>query len=1309
MDANNWRAAQSLAQAQVGDATSITAGAAAPPPAASGAMETGDWRAQLQPESRHKIVNKIMDTLKQHLPFSGQEGLHELKKIAVRFEEKIHAAATDQSDYLRKISLKMISMETKSQNLTANPLQANAANSSQSAQGTGSQTMQPQAQPLPVPTVSNQSQGHQQLLSQNIQNTITSSGMQNSTNLVSALPTVGSLTQTNIPNALSRNSNLQSVQGIPTVVQSSVGNTMSHSNLVANSIRQMQERQQQVDSQQQQQSQASNTHPYQQQLRQQMLKQNIQSQVQQQQEQQQQPNLLQQTQMQSSQQGVMHSSTVQSNLTNLQQNQQSSVLQQSQSMIQQRSQSVLKQHQQQKTPIIHQQQGAMMQQPMLQGQLQQSQQQHLIGQQQNVANIQQNQPIGQQHMPDMQHQQTRLMGQQNNFSSVQQQQLINQQINIPSVHQQQIGTHGNVAGLTHQQLTGNQSSNSGLTANQHPIQMSQHSKVQVQQQMLPGATLSPVQGLQSQSQQQMLQQSQPQPGTLQSPLGLQQQTNTLQRGMQHRLQNPNPLLQHNLIDQQNQIFQPQRVTPDASSTSLDSTAQTGNTNLGDWREEAYQKLKTLKEMHFMNLNEVFQKICGKLAQYDYLPQQPKNEQVEKLKSYKAAAGYILQLLRLNKNDIQPHHKERLPNIESQIAFFLNPNRTRKPQPPQTFDGQINLRLQSLNLPGAMSSMQQSNLNSMQQHNPMSSVTAVSNSQQNMISTMQIGAGMDMVGQCSSLSSLQQVSSGALHQSSINGSQQMNLSSFSSQDGANSHQTNLQQNSKVLQHPRQHDQQMMQNQQLRQQMHQRQIEQQIFQKQLQQQQQIKQAQAPPAAQSMTQLHQMVDTTNDLKMRQQIGGMKSSVFQQHQPFGPRVALHHPQLKSTISSPQFHHTTSPQLSQHPSPQFDQQNALASHTKMGTPLHSASSPFAQSPSTPLAPSPMPGDFEKVSMGTPSLLGPGNLGIQQTTSASAQSLAIDTPGISTSPLLPEINSLDGAHANLSTSVSGKSTVEQPMGRLVNAVRTLSTKALSTSVSDISSVISMVDRVAGSAPGNGSRAAIGEDLVAMTKCRLHTRNLFTHDGPTGPKRKKCYTTSNVVSCSGSVNDGFELWNCSEASDLESTATSSIKKLKVDHALIKEITEINQRLIDTVVEISDEPSVLAADAAIDGGKGGTLVKCSFMAVSLSPKLKSQCALDQMSPIQSLRLLVPANYPNCSPIFVDSFPVEVSKEYENLSGVIRSRLSTSLRSLSQPMSLADIARAWDCCTRAAISDYAQRCGGGSFSSKYGTWEDCMTTAA
>lgn len=56
--------------------------------------------------------------------------------------------------------------------------------------------------------------------------------------------------------------------------------------------------------------------------------------------------------------------------------------------------------------------------------------------------------------------------------------------------------------------------------------------------------------------------------------------------------------------------------------------------------------------------------------------------------------------------------------------------------------------------------------------------------------------------------------------------------------------------------------------------------------------------------------------------------------------------------------------------------------------------------------------------------------------------------------------------------------------------------------------------------------------------------------------------------------------------------------------------------------------------------------------------------------------------------------------------KSRFSISLRSLSQPMSLKEIARTWDICARAVISEYAQQTGGGTFSSKYGTWENCLS---
>ncbi|XP_034909799.1 mediator of RNA polymerase II transcription subunit 15a-like [Populus alba] len=79
-------------------------------------MDTGDWRIQLRPDSRKRIVDKIMETIKRHLLFSGQEGLQELKKFAIRFEDKIYTTATNQYDYLCKISLEMLSMEIRSQN-----------------------------------------------------------------------------------------------------------------------------------------------------------------------------------------------------------------------------------------------------------------------------------------------------------------------------------------------------------------------------------------------------------------------------------------------------------------------------------------------------------------------------------------------------------------------------------------------------------------------------------------------------------------------------------------------------------------------------------------------------------------------------------------------------------------------------------------------------------------------------------------------------------------------------------------------------------------------------------------------------------------------------------------------------------------------------------------------------------------------------------------------------------------------------------------------------------------------------------------
>ncbi|CAN2060843.1 unnamed protein product [Malus fusca] len=66
--------------------------------------------------------------------------------------------------------------------------------------------------------------------------------------------------------------------------------------------------------------------------------------------------------------------------------------------------------------------------------------------------------------------------------------------------------------------------------------------------------------------------------------------------MQQRLQasgqiSGTMLQAQNVMDQQKQLYQSQRPLPETSSTSLDSSAQTGHANGGDWQEEVYQKVK----------------------------------------------------------------------------------------------------------------------------------------------------------------------------------------------------------------------------------------------------------------------------------------------------------------------------------------------------------------------------------------------------------------------------------------------------------------------------------------------------------------------------------------------------------------------------------------------------------------------------------------------------------------------------------------------------------------------------------------------
>jgi PAX-interacting protein 1 len=369
-----------------------------------------------------------------------------------------------------------------------------------------------QGQSPPNPLLANQSQAYQQLLSQNIQNSIPSTEVPIGANFPSAMPPISGLNQTSIRNVVGQDMNVQNIFGTSQNLAS------------ANNQWQMQGRHQEVPLQQQQ-SQIPQQNLYQQQLQQQLLKQKLQQgsiphllvqphiQQKKTQQLQQQQNLLGANQLQSSQQSVMRTSffvqpsvTQSYPLSGLQQNQQPSIQQATQSMVQQYPQSVLMQQQQpQQAAVLHQHQTPMQQQ----------------------------QPV----LPPQQ----QLMGQLSNASNMQQDLLLSQWSGVGNM-QQQLGFQSTNSVLQRQQpqLLGTQSINSSMQTNHHPEHMLQQSGFLLQSQSQQSTPdLLPTRGKQLQSQRQPPQQQRQQLiYQIQSqPSELHQEPNSLHRDLLlHRLQ-----------------------------------------------------------------------------------------------------------------------------------------------------------------------------------------------------------------------------------------------------------------------------------------------------------------------------------------------------------------------------------------------------------------------------------------------------------------------------------------------------------------------------------------------------------------------------------------------------------------------------------------------------------------------------------------------------------------------------------------------------------------------------------------------------
>ncbi|XP_057972227.1 mediator of RNA polymerase II transcription subunit 15a-like isoform X2 [Malania oleifera] len=885
-------------------------------------------------------------------------------------------------------------------------------------------------------------------------------------------------------------------------------------------------------------------------------------------------------------------------------------------------------------------------------------------------------------LPEQQHQ--RLMGLQSNSADMQLNQQFWQQNSVlgqEQEQQQQVSLSCQDRSNSFQLLPRPQNYVSGVQQ-QHKLVGPQSDSLNMQ--LLPNSVnvlqQADIVAAQHKSLQQTLQ-----PVQLRHLLGLQKDSKSLQEAMKQRLQTSSTSLEfQNGINQQKQECQSQLVLSDALPGSGEAWTQTVHATADAWHDQAYMELQTMKEKYLPELIEVYRRAHATCLQ----PLEPK--QAERCNNTKIMVEKMIRLLQVSRNDILRLPKEKLDHYKKVIISFISSTRSKK-----TVSVQHNG--QPLQQCGSQSSKPQMHPqgNTKLQLNPanlaltsrstgsiclMSTQQGVLNSRPNILNSLKSGSHIESE-QGNALSPLQHGSVRSTHQSII--TPQQTNSSHNSVDSL------WRSSNTLLQHLKQQQKHQL----------------------LQQMQKLKQQSPQQLIQQRNQQTLMQKyNINDLEMRQ-LMDFGTEMHQKHHTTDHGSEFRDQSLLSTTTNQL--QAISPQTPEPSSPQIDQENLLPAVSKVGKFLQSATSPLVATSLSTITPLSVPVDLHDHLSSVSQLSTAENVvgrshmpvaqaGVQSLTHTQNELLATVTSGMSASPLLAEFIFED--------STQQSNAVEQPFERLRKALKSTSAEARRASVSDLGAVVNLIDNIVGTAAVHKPRFAICEDLGASTRCHLQGSDLHSQYGCASAQKMKRHTSAvalDLFSPSASENDSFKQFG-GQMLDLESTATSRTKRRRIEpnNALLEEIRHVNQKFVETVIEIVSDS---AEDTATTKAGDGTIIRFSYSAVALRENFKLWDASSQM-PILPVGLLVPADYPNSSPIVLDKLPGcwSDSEEPDGLSRKAKSRFIISLRNLSEPMSLGELARAWDISAREVFSEFAQLMGGECFSSRYGTWENCIAAS-
>ncbi|KAK9075906.1 hypothetical protein SSX86_004236 [Deinandra increscens subsp. villosa] len=281
---------------------------------------------------------------------------------------------------------------------------------------------------------------------------------------------------------------------------------------------------------------------------------------------------------------------------------------------------------------------------------------------------------------------------------------------------------------------------------------------------------------------------------------------------------------------------------------------------------------------------------------------------------------------------------------------------------------------------------------------------------------------------------------------------------------------------------------------------------------------------------------------------------------------------------------------------------------------------------------------------------------------------------------------------------------------LTEVVKSISSNALLSTLSDISSIEKEMDIIPHCVPFNVEK---GMDIQDEKNIKFE----YDHERP--EKMRREFSVASV--------DSDPL--VSQESDINSEETSSNKRMKIEikWEMLEEIKELNNKLVETTINVVIDTT--EDDISILESHEGTIVKCSFRNVCF-PDLRGQqggvssekvkfsssrnpllnAVLMPKMPEFVILLLVPANYPASSPRVIKSTcNVLNSEPWGKLYEEMLTKFDLSLQGIPGIPSLGDMARNWDASARAVMAEFMQKRGVKSLSSRYGNWENCMSSSS